>query len=415
MLNTLRRIARLLPTLLLAFVLAIAVWISAVTANDPMEERAYPEAVVIEIVGQDPGMVITSGSPGSVSLILEAPSSIWTQLQNERGAVRAFVDLSGLQAGTYSLPIQVQIVPRPVRIISQSPTTLNVSMEVLATKELPITLVQRGEVATGYLAELPTSERDTVTITGPQSLVDRVITALASIDISQASETINRVVTVQLLDENEQPVNGLTLTPDRITVNQVISQRFGYRNVVVTVVMTGQVANGYRLTNISVFPPAVTVFSTDPQVVSALPGFVETLPVDISGARDDVDISVALDLPEGVAVVGNQTEVLVRVSIAAVESSLTLPNVPIEIIGLSPNQTGIVEPETVTVIISGPMALLDRLQASDVRVIVNLENTLAGSYQIEPEVEILISDLIAESILPETVTVTVIGSPTLTP
>lgn len=415
MLNTLRRIARLLPTLLTAFVLAIAVWISAVTANDPMEERAYPEAVVIEIVGQDPGMVITSGSPGSVSLILEAPSSIWTQLQNERGAVRAFVDLSGLQAGTYSLPIQVQIVPRPVRIISQSPTTLNVSMEVLATKELPITLVQRGEVATGYLAELPTSERDTVTITGPQSLVDRVITALASIDISQASETITRVVTVQLLDENDQPVNGLTLTPDRITVNQVISQRFGYRNVVVTVVMTGQVANGYRLTNISVFPPAVTVFSTDPQVVSALPGFVETLPVDISGARDDVDISVALDLPEGVAVVGNQTEVLVRVSIAAVESSLTLPNVPIEIIGLSPNQTGIVEPETVTVIISGPMALLDRLQASDVRVIVNLENTLAGSYQIEPEVEILISDLIAESILPETVTVTVIGSPTLTP
>jgi YbbR domain-containing protein len=415
MLNTLRRIARLLPTLLTAFVLAIAVWISAVTANDPMEERAYPEAVVIEIVGQDPGMVITSGSPGSVSLILEAPSSIWTQLQNERGAVRAFVDLSGLQAGTYSLPIQVQIVPRPVRIITQSPTTLNVSMEVLATKELPITLVQRGEVATGYLAELPTSERDTVTITGPQSLVDRVITARASIDISQVSETINRVVTVQLLDENDQPVNGLTLTPDRITVNQVISQRFGYRNVVVTVVMTGQVASGYRLTNISVFPPAVTVFSTDPQVVSALPGFVETLPVDISGARDDVDISVALDLPEGVAIVGNQTEVLVRVSIAAVESSLTLPNVPIEIIGLSPNQTGIVEPETVTVIISGPMALLDRLQASDVRVIVNLENTPAGSYQIEPEVEILISDLIAESILPETVTVTVTGSPTLTP
>ena len=415
MLNSLRKIVRLLPTLITAFMLAIAVWISAVTANDPMEERAYPEAVVIEIVGQDPGMVITSGSPGSVSLILEAPSSIWTQLQNERGAVRAFADLSGLQAGTYSIPVQVQIVPRPVRIISQSPTTLNVTMEVLATKELPITLVQRGEVATGYLAELPTSERDTVTITGPQSLVDRVTTALASIDISQASESITRVVTVQLLDENEQPVNGLTTTPDRITVNQVISQRFGYRNVVVKVVMTGQVANGYRLTNISVFPPAVTVFSTDPQVVSDLPGFVETLPVDISGARDDVDISVALDLPNGVAVVGNQTEVLVRVSIAAVESSLTLLNVPVEIIGLSPNQSAVVEPATVTVIISGPMALLDRLQASDVRVIVNLENTPAGSYQIEPEVEILISDLIAESVLPETVTVTVTGSPTPTP
>ena len=52
-------------TLLLAFVLAVAVWISAVTAADPDEVRA-PLAVPLEIIGQDPSLVITSELPSTI-------------------------------------------------------------------------------------------------------------------------------------------------------------------------------------------------------------------------------------------------------------------------------------------------------------------------------------------------------------
>jgi len=171
------------------------------------------------------------------------------------------------------------------------------------------------------------------------------------------------------------------------------------------VVVTGQVASGYRLTNISVFPPAVTVFSADPQIVSDLPGFIETEPLNIEGLKDDLDISLRLNLPEGISVVEDQTEVLVRVGIAAIESSLTLPNLPVEITGLQPGLSVQISPETVTVIIAGPVALLDRLRASDVRAVVDLTSLSEGTYQIQPEVEILISELRTESLLPENVEV----------
>ncbi|GIV65256.1 MAG: hypothetical protein KatS3mg046_516 [Bellilinea sp.] len=405
MIEVLRRLLRLLPSLITAFVLALAVWISAVSSSDPLVERTYPNPLPIEIIGQDPGLVITSPVPGSVTVVLSAPQSIWNQLTTETGSVRAFLDLSGLESGSHTVPVKIQISARPVRKIAQSPQTITVTLERLASKEFPIRVVTRGSPAVGYTADTPTLSQTSVTVSGPESQVNRVAEVQATLDISQATETISRTVNLVAVDVNDNPISGVSLLPDRVTVRQNISQRFGYRNVVVKVVVLGQVASGYRLTNISVFPPAVTVFSADPQVVSDLPGFIETEPLNINGLKDDLDISLSLNLPAGVSVVGDQTEVLVRVGVAAIESSLTLPNIPVEITGLQPGLSAEISPETITVIISGPVALLDRLRATDVRAVVDLSTLSEGTYQIEPEVEILIAELKTESLLPESVEV----------
>jgi YbbR domain-containing protein len=397
--------------LLVALILALAVWISAVTASDPNVEKPYPYNVPIEIVGQDSGLTITSSIPGTVSLVLSAPQSIWDLPLNDPNAVRAVVDLSGLGPGTYTLPVQIQIAPRPVRMVAQTPEMVTLTLEKLMVNELPVVFVARGTPATGYQTGKVTLDPDKVTVTGPVSLMERVERVQATLDINQANQTINRSVGLVALDADGSVVSGVTIVPPEVDITQEISQRFGYRNVVVKVVATGQLADGYHLTNISVFPPTVTVFSADPQIVSDLPGFIETLPLDISGAKDDIDIYLELNLPEGVSVVGNQTEVLVRVGIAAIESSLTLPNVPVEVSGLQPGLRATVSPEEVIVIISGPVALLDRLQATDVRVIANLTEYTSGTYQVEPEIEILIPELRAESILPETIQVIISRGP----
>ena len=97
MLNSLRKLFRLLPILLTAFVLSLAVWISAVTANDPIVEKNYPNTVPVEVIGQDSNLIITSPLPSTVALVLSAPQSIWNLPLSERDAVRAVVDLSGLE------------------------------------------------------------------------------------------------------------------------------------------------------------------------------------------------------------------------------------------------------------------------------------------------------------------------------
>jgi YbbR domain-containing protein len=109
---------RNLRTLIIAFVLALAVWVSAVTAADPDEVRAYPRSIPLEIIGQDPGMVIVGSVPTTIGLTLRAPSSVWEQLSTTEDAVRAVMDLSGLSVGQHNVEIQVQVRVRPVRIVS---------------------------------------------------------------------------------------------------------------------------------------------------------------------------------------------------------------------------------------------------------------------------------------------------------
>ena len=406
MLQKLREWGKSLPTLFLAFILALAVWTSATLSADPNVERTFPRAIPIQIIGQDPGLVIVGDHPTQVTVTIKAPQSIWTRLVNEDGLITATADLSGLSAGTHMVDIQVQVAIRPYELISVTPKVLNLTMENFSSITLPVHLVRKGEPAVGFQAgttELSTTE---IKISGPESLVQQVKQITANLDITGARENINSVLPLQALDAQESPISGVTLSPDKVTVTQPITQRGGYRNVVVKATVRGQVANGYRLTNISVFPPAVTLFSTNPQTVNDLPGFVETLPLNLDGAKDDLDVHLSLNLPQGVSIVGDQT-VLVQVGIAAIEGSLTFSNLTIEITGLPPDLGAEISPSQISVILSGPLPVLDRMSAQDVHAVIDVSSLGAGTYQLTPRIELNSQELRVESIIPGTVEVVI--------
>ena len=179
-------------------------------------------------------------------------------------------------------------------------------------------------------------------------------------------------------------------------------------------VLNGQIASGYRLTNISVFPPAVTVFSTNPNLVEQLPGSVETTPLNLNGAKNDLDVHLGLNLPTGVTIVGDQT-VEVLVGITPIEGSLNLSRIKVNMTNLSPGLTGKVSPETVDIIISGPLPTLDTLTSESVKVIVDLSGQGPGTYQMVPRVELAVPDIKLESILPGSIEVTITKEPTPSP
>jgi len=409
-----RWLATNLRTFLWALAMALAVWVAAVSAADPDQTDPYPNPIPVEVIGQDPGLVITGDIPKQIDLTLRAPSSVWDKLVAEGDSIQAILDLSGLSAGEHTLDIQVQISTQPVRIISMTPRTATVHLEPLASRSFPIDLNITGEPAIGYQAGDSVLEPKEITISGPQSQVERVVGVRAPINLSGVRESVENTVTVQPLDKNNQIVSGLGLNPTQVTISIPISQQGGYRDLAVKVVVNGQVASGYRLANISVFPPVVTVFSGDPALVNSLPGVLETQPLDLENANDELTTRLAINLPEGVSLVGEQT-VLVRVNVSPIQSSLTLSNKAIEVDGLPVGWFAQVAPESIDVILSGPLPLLDTLSPQDVRVVIDVTDLTEGTHQLTPDVEILVSDIVVESILPGTVEVVLSRSPFPTP
>lgn len=411
-----RRFAANLRTFLLALILSLSVWVSSVTSADPDEVRIYPEAVPLEVIGRDPSLIITSEIPSEVEITLRAPRSVWEQLTAQDNAVQATLDLSGLGAGEHRVDIQVRVLVRPYQIVLANPETVSVVLEPTATRTLPIDISLSGLPAIGYQAGEVTIAPAEAVISGPESIVNQAVRARVFINLDGVRENIEQSNPVQIVNEENTVIRGLTISPETVQVNVPVSQQGGFRDVAVKVVVIGQIAAGYRLENISVFPPVVTIFASDPEIVNNLPGIVETQALDLQDAEEDITTRLALNLPEEVTIVGAQT-VQVTVGISPIQTSLTLLNQPIDVIGLTEGLAVQIFPETVDVIISGPLPVLDALTPQDVIVTVDVSGLGLGTHQLTPVVDVLVDNVIVESILPGTIEVVISppGTPTITP
>jgi len=209
-------------------------------------------------------------------------------------------------------------------------------------------------------------------------------------------------------------VSGVTIHPESVQVTLPVIQQGGYRDLAVKVVTINNPAGGYRLTSVTALPPIVTVYSADPALIEAIPGYVGTTPLDLSGAKADIEMQLGLAIPPGVTLIGDQS-VLVQVGIAPIESSLTISNRPVEVIGLKAGTNAHISPETVDVIVSGPLPILDGLALADVHVQLDLTGLNPGTYQLAPKVVVAKEGLTVESILPGTVEVIITGMGTPTP
>ncbi len=410
----LRWLIRNIPTLILSLALAVTIWIIALNEEDPFEEKVFPKPLAVTIVNLPDGMVLVGNPLPTVDVSIRAPKSVWDSLTPEQ--LRVTLDLSQAQSGDFTLPLNPTIDNRDARITGITPAQVQVSIENIVNRAVPVRLEVSGQSATGYQAGSGAVIPSQGFVSGPASVADSVSELVARVDLSNTKESIKDNVSLLPLSASGQIVSGITVTPATAAVNIPVKQLGGFRDVAVKAIVEGQVESGYRLTNIVVSPLIVTVFSSDPAVVANMSGFVETETIDISNANDDKEARVGLKLPGGVSLASPQTTVLVQVSIAAIEDSVTIKR-ELEIQGLGQGLNATASPTTVDVILAGPLPTLDALTPADVRVVLNLLNLPPGLHQVSPEVVDLPERVTAQAILPATIEVLITGpgTPTQTP
>ena len=153
--KVIRQILRFLPTLLTALILALIVWVSAVTSSDPNEIVTYPKPIPLSVLGLDPDLIIAGDMVDTVTVTIRAPHSIQQELVSKPESIHAFVNLSGLGAGVHTLQPEVTIDIRPARVEKISPETITVTLENLLTREFPIDLQLTGSLPIGYESSQP--------------------------------------------------------------------------------------------------------------------------------------------------------------------------------------------------------------------------------------------------------------------
>lgn len=407
----LRWLWRNLSSLLLALVLALTVWVAAINAEDPIEQRTFASAIQIEIRNKPSDLLIVQPPPATARVSLRAPRSVWERLSAED--ITIWADLSGAEPGELRLQLRYQVSEEPAQVTGLEPASVSMRLESSASEQFPIEVKVTGEPAIGYRANPPVVEPQQVTVTGPSPKVSQVELVMAEVDLSGRSTDLNQNISLLPMNSEGQVVEGVELQPASASVAVAIEDLGGYRSVVVLPRIEGGVEPGYQLTRITVSPTLVRVFAPDPQVINDLSSFVETEPVDLTGATEDFERRVSLNLPEGVSIVG-EPSVLVMISIDPIENSITVTR-GVELQGLGQDLYASASPSTVDLILFGPLPILDELALDDVRVVVDLLGLGIGTHQLEPEVIVASPDVNVQSVLPDTIEVTITDVPPPTP
>lgn len=411
-----RRLTDVAGRMSLALMLAVLVWMIAVQEGDPARTEVFGQPIPIVLINQPPDTIVYNKSAETARVTLRAPASVWDTLTPTQISVT--LNLANQPYGVLDVPLNVNIANKIVQVVRVEPTHARLSLEPTLLRNVLIRLTLTGEPALGYTIRAWTTSPAEVSIFGPASRVEQVAEVQAALNVQDKRQTIEQTVKLSARDAKGAVVEGVTLTPETAQARVIIEQLGGFRDLAVRAVITGQVASGYRISNIKVSPLIVAVFGSS-QAIESLPGYVETVPVNVENARDSIIERVPLNLPGGISLLGDPS-VQVEVIIEAIQGGLTLQLRPI-VQGLAEGLEARLSPEYVDLVLTGPLPKLQTLRPNeDVRVIVDVANLERGTFQVAPQI-VVPGGIVAESILPSTVQVMIVPAgtpsplPTLTP
>ncbi len=398
---------RIFSRAILSLILAFFFWVIATEAQDPMQEQVYPTPITVELRNL-PAELVAYGEKEefAVRVTLRAPESLWSVLQASLGDIKAYVDLSQVQPGVNSLPVQVQINRRPAQIVQIVPAEISLTVEPLTEIEVPVAITLQGEPALGFVSRAPSFAPQLVTIVGPRSFVLQTTQALIKIPVEAVRESITEAYQPLPVDEVGAAVSRVHVVPRAVNVEVPIEQLSNIRDLAIHAVLAGNPAPGYHVGTIEMEPPSVAV-SGRRDVVQAVPGYLNTEPIDLNGASKSLTLTVSLQTPEGLSVLSTP-QILVKINLEPLESLLTLQLAP-EIQGLERGFTATVMPGEVQLLIRGPFANIAQVDATQIGLQLDLTGLVPGEHTVAPQVLLPDESLRVDSILPQSSFIITIG------
>lgn len=411
--------------LVLASILAgVVLWAFIEDVENPRLEAVVPsdsyQPIPVESLNLPDGLVLQESL--SVRVVVKASADDVPLLTADD--FTATIDARDLVAGeTVPLTVNVESKRSDVRVVGVRPSLFLIRPEEAATSEFPVTVSVRGDLPAGFrLAESssPAADPPIAMVTGRAELVDTVakveielnITGVREETFQGEGELVARTAGGNRVD--------VAVVPARARATVAIEQVVAQRTVAIQPFITGEPADGYRITSITIEPAVLT--ATGPtEVIEGLHEFTSER-TDISGAQDSV-----IQTKKVVAIPNVSTDVrtvVITVGIApfqcgSLESSpcggMTVFAAPT--FSNQPEGLALVEDTFVAEVrLLGPLAELVLIEPGDLLVSVSLANTTEGPNLLQPTAEVLISGTDGVFVdLVNTITVTMIALPERTP
>ena len=334
------------------------------------------EDVPVNIVIDDEKYVV-SGVPEVVTMSLTGTVSVVQSTVTQRN-FDVYVDLEGLSPGTHTVPIKHDGVSSRIDV-SFEPENIEVTIEERSsgTYDVAVDYSNLDQMPEGFEIESATVTPQQVEITSAQSVIDRISSVKAFVDVEGIKESMTLTdVPVRIYDNEGNQMNA-RIEPGTVTVDlEVINPN---KEVPIDVTTSGELPDGVRLIETSVEDENVTVYAPSSQLEDIEQ--VETEPIDLSEITETTTLEVALLVPDNATNLSRETiDVTVEVE---EETETTLENIDITIDNVTDGLNAtFVSPESgqIAVTFSGFPSDLEAMNVDQLDLVVNANNLEEGEY-----------------------------------
>lgn len=375
-----------LYSMLLSLVVAFGLWLyvkNNVSIEDNNTFYNIPVVMESESVLGERNLMVTSISTNSVSLNLSGARSDLSKLDSSKLAAK--VDLSQITepgehiALSYTISYPSDVSAGAFTVGNKNPGAIFVDVDYRRVSEIPVLIKWTGNRSEDYIYDTENAvlDNNTVTISGPASVVDTIDHARVEIDLTEQVESISQNYRYTLCDADGNPVDAeqITTNVEEVRLEMQI-QKIRELQLVADVTYGGG-ANENN-TTIDISPKTIRV-SGGEAVLNELGDTLNICSINLADLDKNVnEQKYTLTLPEGVTNQTGVNEVTVSIKFTGLKTrEFTIDrfepiNVPdglsVEIINAN-----------LSVKLRGPESEIAALKEENIRAVVDFTNAEVGT------------------------------------
>lgn len=391
----------------LAVLSAIIFWILVIGTENTF--YTFPDPIPVKVFNLADDLVVDGELP-TVSLRLKIDNR--ESLKNLTiDDFSAFIDLEGQREGTVRSRVEVTSKNSDISFMKADPGEIEVRIEKISEKEVPIDYKAEGEVADGYQVKNVELSQDKVVVKGSQSTLKNVFQATALINLSGDKEDLSITAPLVVFDKQGNKLDNIKFENPEVDALITITPIKNQKILGVQPNITGKPDDSVWIKSIDVNPSYI-VAEGDQDVLEKL-DFVKTEDINVDGLKENKTYNVSIaDLPDGISVQGGGN-VVVSIEVQSYNSANSnlqrkTINVPLVIKKFKSVQRGSsLDPSSVTLVVEGTPESLSQIDTS-LRLDIDISGvkTSGGTIEINKGDFNLPDGVGIVSLIPQAITVT---------
>lgn len=381
---------------LLALLIAIIMWSGLITQDPTLTREKTFNDVKITVAGSDAikrnGMIVTTDLNeilGAAQLRVDVP-----QMQYNSVSATAFNVRIDLSRVTETGPQEIKVMSTNSVVygtVSEiTPSSIQIEVEEYITRyRIPVNVKPQGTPPEGFYAGTAQPDPPMVAVSGPRSLVERIVQAEAVLELGNLPTregSIRTATAFYLLDEEGNRVESslLSVTSESVLLDSVVVEQSMYSTKSMELsglsLTTGKPAEGYEVKSVT-FTPNIIKAAGRAVNLELLDTLYASSTVDVAGKSESFQQQLRVRRPTELVYLSADT-VTVEVEIGPVIKQQEFTGQRVELVNLGQGLRASVSSKTADLTITGPQIWVRGLRNYHVSLSCDAEGLTDGEYDL---------------------------------